>query len=62
MSGIYYTDAISLAAALTRAEKAHAAHEKQTGQKDPNWPEWYAKFMYEEKVPAAKLVEDKWDM
>ena len=34
-----------LAAALRRASVAHAAHEKRTGGRDENWPDWYAQHM-----------------
>jgi hypothetical protein len=30
---------------LKRAEAAHGEHEKETGQADPDWPEWYAAHM-----------------
>ncbi len=38
-----------LAAALRRAEAAHGRHEKRTGQRDANWPEWYAAYMVAEQ-------------
>jgi catechol 2,3-dioxygenase-like lactoylglutathione lyase family enzyme len=34
--------ASDLASALRRAEAAHGEHEKRTGQRDANWPDWYA--------------------
>jgi catechol 2,3-dioxygenase-like lactoylglutathione lyase family enzyme len=34
-----------LASALRRAEAAHGEHEKRTGQRDENWPDWYAAYM-----------------
>jgi catechol 2,3-dioxygenase-like lactoylglutathione lyase family enzyme len=34
-----------MANALRRAEAAHGEHEKRTGQKDANWPEWYAAYL-----------------
>jgi len=34
-----------LASALRRAEAAHGQHEKRTGMRDENWPDWYAEFM-----------------
>ena len=35
-----------LAAALRRASVAHGEHEKRTGgQRDENWPDWYAQHM-----------------
>jgi hypothetical protein len=33
-----------LASALRRAEAAHGEHEKRTGQRDANWPDWYAAY------------------
>lgn len=43
----------ALAGALRRAEAAHGEHEKRTGQKDANWPDWYAQYIVSEqaKVP-----------
>ena len=45
-----------LAAALRRAESAHAAHEQRIGGADPDWPDWYAEYMVSEqsgqKVPT----------
>jgi catechol 2,3-dioxygenase-like lactoylglutathione lyase family enzyme len=38
-----------LASAFRRAEKAHGEHEKRTGQRDANWPEWYAAYMVAEQ-------------
>ncbi len=38
-----------LASALRRAEAAHGEHEKRTGKRDENWPEWYAAYMLAEQ-------------
>ena len=39
-----------LAAALRRAEAAHGEHEKRAGgQRDENWPDWYAEYMASEQ-------------
>ena len=38
-----------LASALRRAEAAHGEHEKRTGQRDANWPDWYAAYMVAEQ-------------
>src|SRR5215471_15964241 len=38
-----------LASALRRAEAAHGKHEQRTGQRDENWPEWYAAYMAAEQ-------------
>jgi catechol 2,3-dioxygenase-like lactoylglutathione lyase family enzyme len=40
-----------LAAALRRAEAAHGEHEKRAGgQRDENWPDWYAEYMVREQT------------
>ena len=40
-----------LAAALRRAEAAHGEHEKRAGgQRDENWPEWYAEYLIREQA------------
>jgi catechol 2,3-dioxygenase-like lactoylglutathione lyase family enzyme len=36
--------------ALRRAEAAHGEHEKRTGQRDANWPDWYARYMAAEQA------------
>src|SRR5712692_10239854 len=38
-----------LASAFRRAEAAHGEHEKRTGQRDENWPDWYATNMVAEQ-------------
>jgi len=38
-----------LAAALRRASVAHGEHEKRTGGRDENWPDWYAAYMVAEQ-------------
>ena len=38
-----------LSSAFRRAEAAHGEHEKRTGQRDANWPDWYAKYMVAEQ-------------
>ena len=38
-----------LASALRRAEAAHGQHEKRIGQRDANWPDWYAEYMVREQ-------------
>jgi catechol 2,3-dioxygenase-like lactoylglutathione lyase family enzyme len=42
-----------LASSLRRAEAAHGEHEKRTGQRDANWPDWYAAYMAAEQTGAA---------
>ena len=40
-----------LSAALRRAEAAHGEHEKRAGgQRDENWPDWYAEYMVREQT------------
>jgi catechol 2,3-dioxygenase-like lactoylglutathione lyase family enzyme len=39
-----------LASALRRAETAHGEHEKRTGQRDADWPSWYAAYMVAEQA------------
>ncbi len=39
-----------LASALRRAEAAHGEHEKRTGQRDEDWPAWYAAYMLAEQA------------
>jgi hypothetical protein len=39
-----------LAAALRRAAAAHGRHEQETGQADPNWPDWYAEYLADESA------------
>jgi hypothetical protein len=41
-----------LAAALWRAATAHGEHEKRTGGRDENWPDWYAAYMVAEHAGA----------
>jgi catechol 2,3-dioxygenase-like lactoylglutathione lyase family enzyme len=45
-----FASASDLASALRRAEAAHGEHEKRTGQRDENWPDWYAKYMAGEQA------------
>ena len=47
---ISFASADDLASALRRAEAAHAEHEKRTGQRDANWPDWYAAYMVAEQA------------
>jgi hypothetical protein len=39
-----------LASALRRAEAAHGEHEKRTGERDANWPDWYAAYIVAEQA------------
>jgi catechol 2,3-dioxygenase-like lactoylglutathione lyase family enzyme len=49
-AGTTFSSASDLASALRRAEAAHGEHEKRTGQRDANWPDWYAKYMIAEQA------------
>jgi catechol 2,3-dioxygenase-like lactoylglutathione lyase family enzyme len=44
-----YTSLSDLANAMRRAETAHGEHEKRTGQRDADWPSWYAEYMIAEQ-------------
>jgi catechol 2,3-dioxygenase-like lactoylglutathione lyase family enzyme len=46
-----FTSSTELEAALKRAEAAHGEHEKRNGgQRDENWPAWYAEYMVAEQA------------
>lgn len=46
-----FTSPAELAAALRRAAEAHGEHGKRTGgQRDENWPDWYAEYMVREQA------------
>ena len=46
-----FGSASDLASAFRRAEAAHGEHEKRSGgQRDANWPEWYAAYMVAEQA------------
>jgi len=45
-----FASANDLANAMRRAEAAHGEHEKRIGAADPNWPDWYAKYMVAEQA------------
>ena len=45
-----FASTADLAGALRRAEAAHGEHEKRTGQRDANWPDWYAAYMVAEQA------------
>jgi catechol 2,3-dioxygenase-like lactoylglutathione lyase family enzyme len=51
-----FATASDLAGAMRRAETAHGEHEKRTGVRDANWPEWYAAYMVAEQT-GGKLPE-----
>lgn len=45
-----FGSATDLTSAFRRAEAAHGEHEKRTGQRDENWPDWYAEYMVAEQA------------
>src|SRR6478672_6982446 len=45
-----FGSASDLASAMRRAEAAHGEHEKRTGQRDANWPDWYATYIAAEQA------------
>lgn len=46
-----FASANDLASAMRRASKAHGEHEARTGgQRDENWPDWYAAYMVSEQA------------
>ena len=45
-----FASAADLASAFRRAEAAHGEHEKRTGQRDADWPDWYAAYMVAEQA------------
>ena len=44
-----YPSVPDLAQALRRAEAAHGQHEARTGERDKDWPSWYAEYMVKEQ-------------
>jgi catechol 2,3-dioxygenase-like lactoylglutathione lyase family enzyme len=44
-----YRSVYDLAQAMRRASAAHGEHEARTGERDENWPEWYAEYMVAEQ-------------
>jgi catechol 2,3-dioxygenase-like lactoylglutathione lyase family enzyme len=46
-----YASVADLSAAMRRASEAHGEHEKRNGgQRDENWPDWYAEYMVAEQA------------
>jgi catechol 2,3-dioxygenase-like lactoylglutathione lyase family enzyme len=45
-----FTSSSELASALRRAEAAHGEHEKRTGERDADWPSWYAEYIVREQA------------
>ena len=51
-----YSSVYDLAQALRRASVAHGEHEARTGERDENWPDWYAEYMVSEQSGKALPV------
>jgi catechol 2,3-dioxygenase-like lactoylglutathione lyase family enzyme len=45
-----YGTVAALADALRRAAAAHGRHEEEIGHSDPDWPDWYARYLAEESA------------
>jgi catechol 2,3-dioxygenase-like lactoylglutathione lyase family enzyme len=45
-----FGSASDLASAMRRAASAHGEHEKRIGAADPDWPDWYARYMVAEQA------------
>jgi catechol 2,3-dioxygenase-like lactoylglutathione lyase family enzyme len=45
-----FASANDLASAVRRAAAAHGEHEKRNGQRDANWPDWYAAYIAAEQA------------
>jgi len=44
-----FSSVSDLASAMRRAETAHGEHEKRLGERDADWPTWYATYMAAEQ-------------
>jgi hypothetical protein len=49
-SATVFTSANDLASALRRAAAAHGEHESRIGQRDEDWPDWYAAYIVAEQA------------
>ena len=47
---VTYASAADLAGALRRAAAAHGRHEQEIGHADPDWPDWYARYMVDQRA------------
>jgi hypothetical protein len=45
-----FASANDLASAMRRAAAAHGEYQKRSGQRDANWPDWYAAYMAAEQA------------
>jgi catechol 2,3-dioxygenase-like lactoylglutathione lyase family enzyme len=49
-AGTSFASVADVASALRRAAAAHGEHEQRTGQADPDWPDWYARYIVAEQA------------
>ncbi|MEV8045255.1 VOC family protein [Streptomyces griseoluteus] len=49
-----FGSADDLAGALRRAAAAHGEHEARLGAEDPDWPDWYARYMVSEQSGSER--------
>ncbi|MFK4148385.1 VOC family protein [Streptomyces sp. NPDC004065] len=49
-SATTFASAEDLASAMRRASAAHGEHEARIGAEDPDWPDWYARYMVSEQA------------
>ena len=47
---VTYNSPEDLARALRQAAAAHGHHEADIGRADPDWPDWYAAYMVQERI------------
>lgn len=48
---VSFTSAAGISAALQRVAAAHGEHEaREGGQRDENWPDWYAEYLFAEQT------------
>lgn len=45
-----FASADDLATAMRRASVAHGQHEQRIGRADPDWPDWYARYLVAEQA------------
>ena len=53
---VSFSSVDDLARALERAAAAHGRHEEETGQADPQWPDWYAQYLWDEPAVEPATV------
>jgi hypothetical protein len=50
---VTFESANELARALRQAAAAHDRHEQEIGHADPDWPNWYAQYMVDDRAAQA---------